>query len=276
MVANAYRAELHETSVPFGTVNIAASTKTSSIYEDPRLTVQMARTLLALSDQAPRGPLNIARFLNAKQDDYARHVAIRALGMSGASKDLFGIIDANPTDSAVEKVIDDTARISALRALAMIHKPEVVNGLITRVEKSNDPALRKGILSALARLHFTEGEWKGDSWGTRPDTRGPYYQPEAWGESQKIATALKSVLAKASSEDAAYLVSELNRNRIQFNEALDRIVTLAAKDKKLLPDAVGQLANADTIPAAGIPLLISAASSNPPISAGVLSQPLLL
>ncbi|WP_038166939.1 discoidin domain-containing protein [Verrucomicrobium sp. BvORR106] len=272
VVANAYRAELHESVMPFGTVNVAASTKTTSIYEDSRLSVQMARTLLSLSDKAPRGPLNIARFLNAKQDEVARHVAIRALGMSGASKDLFGIIDANPTDSSVEKVIDDTARKGALRALAMIHKPEVVDGLIARLDKANDPALRKGIFSALARLHFTEGEWKGDSWGTRPDTRGPYYQPEAWGESPKVAAALKEALAKASAEDAAYLVSELNRNRIQFNEALERILTLAAKDSKLLPDAVGQLANAETIPAAGIPLLISAASSNPPASPTVLSQ----
>ena len=86
-----------------------------------------------------------------------------------------------------------------------------------------------------------EGEWKGDSWGTRPDTRGPYYQPEPWGETPKIAAALKDALSKATPEEAAFLVSELNRNRIQFDEALDRILTLAAKDAKLIPDAVGQL-----------------------------------
>jgi hypothetical protein len=108
-----------------------------------------------------------------------------------------------------------------------VHTPEVVTGLIERLGKATDPALRHGILAALCRLHFKEGEWKGDSWGTRPDTRGPYYQPEAWSETPKIAVALKDALAKASPEEAAFLVKELNRNRIQFNEALQRILALA-------------------------------------------------
>jgi putative heme-binding domain-containing protein len=146
-----------------------------------------------------------------------------------------------------------------LRALASAHNPEVVSGLITQLDASTDTPTRKGILSALCRLHFHEGEWKGDSWGTRPDTRGPYYQPEPWSETPKIGAALKDALSKATPEEAAFLVSELNRNRIQFDEALDRILTLATKDAKLIPDAVGQLASAETIPAAGIPLLIQAA-----------------
>jgi hypothetical protein len=109
--------------------------------------------------------------------------------------------------------------------------------------------LRQGILAALCRLHFKEGEWKGDSWGTRPDTRGPYYQPEAWSETPKIAVALKDALAKASPEEAAFLVKELNRNRIQFNEAQQRILELAKKDPKVLPELAAQLAGAEEIPA---------------------------
>ncbi|HSJ04168.1 MAG TPA: PVC-type heme-binding CxxCH protein, partial [Verrucomicrobium sp.] len=100
VAVNALRASLHEGGIRFGTVNISPA-KGVSFYDDPRVAVQEARTLLGLSDEAPRGPLSVARFLNAKQDDVSRHVAIRALGISGASKDLFGIIDANPTDSAV-------------------------------------------------------------------------------------------------------------------------------------------------------------------------------
>ncbi|HEY1080717.1 MAG TPA: discoidin domain-containing protein, partial [Prosthecobacter sp.] len=92
------------------------------------------------------------------------------------------------------------SKSSILKALAMIHKPEVVTGLIERLSKATDSALRQGILAALCRLHFHEGEWKGDSWGTRPDTRGPYYQPEPWSETPRIATALKDALAKASPE----------------------------------------------------------------------------
>ncbi|MBB5031863.1 DUF7133 domain-containing protein [Prosthecobacter vanneervenii] len=150
---------------------------------------------------------------------------------------------------------------NCLRALMRIHTPEVVTGLIERLGKATDPALRHGILSALCRLHFHEGEWKGDSWGTRPDTRGPYYQPEPWSETPKIAAALKDALAKASPEEAAFLVKEMNRNRIQSNDALERILVLAKQDAKVIPDAVAQLATAETIPADAIPLLITAANS---------------
>lgn len=147
-----------------------------------------------------------------------------------------------------------------LQALAMMHQSEVVTGLIERLGKATDPALRQGILGALSRLHFKEGEWKGDSWGTRPDTRGPYYQPEAWSETPKIAVALKDALAKASPEEAAFLVKELNRNRIQFNEAQQRILELAKKDPKVLPELAAQMAGADEIPAEAVPLLIGLVS----------------
>lgn len=143
-----------------------------------------------------------------------------------------------------------------LQVLRRVHQPEVVTGLIERLGKATDPALRQGILAALCRLHFKEGEWKGDSWGTRPDTRGPYYQPEAWSETPTIAVALKDALAKASSEEAAFLVKELNRNRIQFNEAQQRILELAKKDPKVLPELAAQLAGAEEIPAEAVPLLV--------------------
>ena len=144
----------------------------------------------------------------------------------------------------------------------MVHTAEVVTGLIERLGKATDPALRQGILAALCRLHFKEGEWKGDSWGTRPDTRGPYYQPEAWSETPKIAVALKDALAKATPEEAAFLVKELNRNRIQFNEAQQRILELAKKDPKVLPELAAQLAGAEEIPAEAVPLLVGALKSS--------------
>jgi putative heme-binding domain-containing protein len=150
----------------------------------------------------------------------------------------------------------------SLRCLRVFHTAEVVTGLIERLGKATDPALRQGILAALCRLHFKEGEWKGDSWGTRPDTRGPYYQPEAWSETPKIAVALKDALAKATPEEAAFLVKELNRNRIQFNEAQQRILELAKKDPKVLPELAAQLAGAEEIPAEAVPLLVGALKSS--------------
>ncbi|MDB6003870.1 MAG: Trehalose utilization, partial [Prosthecobacter sp.] len=184
-------------------------------------------------------------------DAVVSHMATRLAGMNKMYPICFELIDESK----------GAAPKSAFRALAMMHQPEVVTGLIERLAKATDPALRQGILSALCRLHFHEGEWKGDSWGTRPDTRGPYYQPEAWSETPKIAAALKDALAKAAPEEAAFLVKEMNRNRIQSSDALERILVLAKQDAKVIPDAVAQLATAETIPGDAIPLLISAANS---------------
>jgi len=179
------------------------------------------------------------------------HTAFRCLAQLNAHEACFTVVDNYDAPPA--------QRTGALRALQLMHTKEAVDGLLARLAKTTGTEARKGLLGALCRLHFTDGEWKGDSWGTRPDTRGPYYQPDSWSETPKIATALKDALSKAAPEEAAFLVGELNRNRIQFNEALDRILTLASKDSKLLPDAVMQLAAADSVSAKAIPLLVQAA-----------------
>lgn len=180
-------------------------------------------------------------------DPVISHTAIRATAARQLKQQALSSLDHTKGNTT-----------GVLRALAMMHQPEVVTGLIERLNKATDSSLRQGILSALCRLHFHEGEWKGDSWGTRPDTRGPYYQPEPWGETPKIAAALKEVLAKASPEEAAFLVKEMNRNRIQSSDALERILVLAKQDAKVIPDAVAQLATAETIPADAVPLLVAA------------------
>lgn len=194
-------------------------------------------------------------------DPVISHTAIRAAAFRRLFKQAFAALDGS-----------SSARTSILSSLAMMHQPEVVTGLIDRLGKATDPALRQGILGALSRLHFKEGEWKGDSWGTRPDTRGPYYQPEAWSETPKIAVALKDALAKASPEEAAYLVKELNRNRIQFNEAQQRILELAKKDPKVLPELAAQLAGAEEIPAEAVPLLVGLVRQVGPVGPMALAQ----
>ncbi len=81
--------------------------------------------------------------------------------------------------------------------------------------------------------------------GNPPDTRGPYYQPEVWAESTRITKALRQVLDTSSSDEAGFLVREMNRNRVPSSAALDRILSLAQTDDRLLPELAAQLAQAD-------------------------------
>ena len=223
---------------------IRRSSKLTAVYErqfgDHR---NVDRNLVAALKKKASDDEVIAAIGHA--DPVISHTAIRAAAFRRLFEQAFAALDGSSSD-----------RASLLRALAMLHEADVVSGLIERFSKATDPALRQGILAALCRLHFKEGEWKGDSWGTRPDTRGPYYQPEAWSETPKIAVALKDALAKATPEEAAFLVKELNRNRIQFNEAQQRILELAKKDPKVLPELAAQMAGAEEIPAEAVPLLV--------------------
>ena len=80
-----------------------------------------------------------------------------------------------------------------------------VDALITRLATETDATRRRDLLSALCRLYNIEGAWAGDSWGTRPDHRGPYYQPEPWSDSPKIADAILKTMPKLDSADATWL-----------------------------------------------------------------------
>ena len=195
-------------------------------------------------------------------DAVIAHTAFRALAMLNADAACFAVVDNYDAPAA--------QRAGAFHALMRMHTPEVVKGLMDRLAKETGSEARKGILGALCRLNFVDGEWKGDSWGTRPDTHGPYYQPDPWSETDKIGAVLKAALAKAPPDEAAFLVSEMSRNRIQSNDALNSIIALASKDPKLAPQVVAQMGGVDTIPTAAIPLLIKAAE-DPAAKPGVLA-----
>jgi putative heme-binding domain-containing protein len=200
------------------------------------------------------GP-NIAALLG-DQDPIVAHTAFRSLPMLNAADACFNLLDT--------PAVSPAQRTGALRALMRMHLPEVVHGLTARLEKATQPAARGELLAALCRLYFQEGEWNGDSWGTRPDTRGPYYQPVAWSATPAIAAVLKAELARSTPENAAAFMLEMKRNRIEFQEALQRIIALTKENPGMLPDLVTQLAGVENIPADGIPYLISAARGDWP------------
>jgi putative membrane-bound dehydrogenase-like protein len=153
-------------------------------------------------------------------------------------------------------------RASCLQVLQSIPQPDVVAGLIQLLNQERTFERRSGVITALCRLHFVEGPWKGDSWGTRPDTRGPFYQPEPWSETPKIAAALKAALDIADSQEAAFIGRELARHRIPAGDALDKLIARATTEPSLLPAIAAQLAEADDVPASAVPLLVQTATAD--------------
>lgn len=210
---------------------------------------------------AVRGDLR--NLLDSLRGDATDAECIKALGNSDrvvSHTSIRCLAKRNAFDACLQ-ALDQSDQITApvLRALAMMHETAVVDGLASRLPKAS-PQKRRLILAALCRLHFQEGIWKGDSWGTRPDTRGPYYQPEPWSETTKIATVLKESLRSATPEDAADLIQNMHRHRIQSDEALDQMLRLADSNDGLLATAVAQLSTLQDIPPEGLALLLKAAA----------------
>jgi len=135
------------------------------------------------------------------------HVASRALIRMQAYEACLAALDTSD---------DPATREAALRVLRQVHRSEVVDGLIQRVSSTSDPLMRRGLLTALVRLYYREAEWDGSSWGTRPDTGGPYYKRAHWSESDRIEAAVRASLAALPAEEAAMVVAQLHRHRIEW------------------------------------------------------------
>ena len=183
----------------------------------------------------------------ADPDPIVAHTAWKALVFMGdASDTCFAVVDDPKATPA--------ARAGALRALQSSHSVSDVDGLLKRLASESNPGRRLGLIAALSRLDHREGFWRGDSWGTRPDTSGPYYQPEAWEATPRIEAALKVALDGASGDDFAAILRELDRNKVKVDEAA--IVARANRDPKLVPAVVAHLARGRDVPASAVPFLV--------------------
>lgn len=188
----------------------------------------------------------------ADPDPVVAHTAVQSVVALQPVKETFAALDAAKTSAAVRRGL--------LRALQSWHRSDVVDGLVQRLGRESDAARRQGLLTALCRLHHVDGPWKGDSWGTRPDTRGPYYQPEPWTDSTRILAALQSAMEAAGPDESAFIGRELSRHRIPSVAAVRKLLALAERDASLLPSVAAQLASEESLPPEAVPLLARAAT----------------
>ena len=128
------------------------------------------------------------------------HVAVKALVSLGADDECVAAVGGKNSGGA-------------LWALRYRHDTGVIDGLITKFG-SSDPAARIGILTTLARLYQQEAPYDGSWWwGTRPDTRGPYYKLQTWDGSEQIASFVKQQYDAAGADGKAIIENLLARHR---------------------------------------------------------------
>ncbi|WP_018970191.1 DUF7133 domain-containing protein [Rubritalea marina] len=186
-------------------------------------------------------------------DPIIAHTAYRALAQMQASE--AALAHLNSTDLST--------RTHASWALMRIHTKENVEALSAMLTQQKDLNIRQSILSSLARLYHQDATWKGDSWGTRPDTRGPYYEPTTWEQSDPILKTLNAIIHNDATpaSESAHVIALIGKNRIKNDAALDRILVLAEQNQALIPTVINQLAEAKDIPEKAIPMIYKAAQN---------------
>src|SRR5581483_10362956 len=109
------------------------------------------------------------------------HLAVRAL------------VSLQAVDACLA-ALDGPHRDGALWALRYMHDKRAVEGLIRKLSTAYSPELRQGILSTLIRLYHREADYQGTWWGIRPDSTGPYFDPQEWEMSPRIASVLMNAV----------------------------------------------------------------------------------
>ena len=100
------------------------------------------------------------------------------------------VVALNAIEESLNEVGGDN-NLGALWALRFMYDTQAVDGLIAKLNSEKDSATRQHIAMTLIRLIHREKEYKGNTWwGTKPDTRGPFYYPTAWEQTDKIKKAL--------------------------------------------------------------------------------------
>ncbi|MEO0413945.1 MAG: NPCBM/NEW2 domain-containing protein [Verrucomicrobiota bacterium] len=142
------------------------------------------------------------------------------------------LVQLQADDVCLAAVSDSDSEDAALWALHRMPSVAVVEGLIAQAKSCEDKELQAKIITTLARLYHKEAAYDGSWWwGTRPDTRGPYYVPETWEASEKIAAYLRDYRGAASAAEVKWLTDLADKHRLNL-EGIGGVEVLSEADKK--------------------------------------------
>jgi HEAT repeat protein len=186
--------------------------------EDPRVQVAAAVGLGRLGDKnAAATLLSVAAPVSAppafgtegphatpNSPTVLPHVAIRS------------IVSLNAVDACVAELAGPN-RAAARWALRYFHDPKAVDILMTTFTNADSSDHRHKILNTLLRLAHREASYDGSWWwGTRPDTRGPYYKPEKWEATPAIESFVRAHWDKSDQAERDVIAALVTKNRADF------------------------------------------------------------
>ncbi len=125
------------------------------------------------------------------------------------------LVETDAAQICLDGISNEQTRQAALAALQEMHIAKAVDGLIQKLQDSENPSLNTEILTALCRLYYIDKRWDGKKWwSTRPDDRGPYFEPVEWEASPRIRAAIKTGFDQLDISYKPQVIASLKFNRI--------------------------------------------------------------
>jgi putative membrane-bound dehydrogenase-like protein len=172
-------------------------------------------------------------------DPVIAHTASRALVTLGAWRECLAALSQRPNDKQGVKALG--------HVLSAFPNQDVVDGLLSLVPSLHRSPARDTVIGTLARLTKVEAIWDGPSWGTRPDTRGPFFNPKSWSHTEKIVSAMKNELMQAPAQELPGICQALARNRLEEINVLEVLGQRAENEPEVLGALVTHLTAPDTM-----------------------------
>ncbi|MBK1882272.1 c-type cytochrome [Luteolibacter pohnpeiensis] len=188
----------------------------------------------ALDDAAPRvrlqAAIGLARFPQARSKEFATPLltATARWATDGVEDDgvqrlvhtgIKALVQIGNVDACLAAIDINSQREIALRALQEIGGETAVDGLILKLKNTTDNQVRLELINCLARLYHQEKPWDLESWwSTRPDDRGPYYEPVEWSATAKIKTAIEQNFGALPISLQNEAMQNLSKNRIKISD----------------------------------------------------------
>ncbi|WP_236974011.1 DUF7133 domain-containing protein [Membranihabitans maritimus] len=134
------------------------------------------------------------------------HLAVKALVSLNATEECITALDTENKDLA-------------LWVMRYMHDSQVVQALISKFEKTQDPELKEKIIRTLARIYYQEAPYDATWWwSTRPDTHGPYYKTVEWNSTPVIHTFLMEQWRKEGAKGRDFYKKLNSKYRLGIDE----------------------------------------------------------
>jgi putative heme-binding domain-containing protein len=191
--------------------------------------------------------------LAADSDFLVAHVAINSLVALKADGPCLNAVQSSSSQELVRGV---------LLALQQMHDPAVVEALVGKLRTIQEPDARGAIYRALCRLYYTEAEWDGSWWGTRPDTSGPYFKTADWSGTPEVRQAILAALNTEKGEVLRGLLIDAQKNKVSLPEVSQAVAKLAAADPAFRAQTIDLLGTKNALGPEDVALLKGVVSSD--------------